>query len=230
MSHAAARFVALLLAAIVLIPRCDISDGTEQITPPAATTLPDSEAISSGEITLVGGSPAQRRRMGEAIQRFVSAGLRVPPLTVRLGSEAGDCRGHHGVFHPRTMTIAICSSVESVYEHELAHAWERTNLTDDRRAAFMTLRGYDSWSDPQLPWNERGSEGAAFVIQQGLATLPLPPALGDELTSRMVAFELLTEVPAPRLEAWMSGRSVRCHNRPTPLSRGLADSSGLVCG
>lgn len=230
MSYATARFVAALLAALVLFPRCDLSDGSEeQMTTPAATTLPDSQTTRIPEITVVGGTSEHRRRMNEAIQRFISSGLHLPPLTVELGSGPAECSGHHGVFRSRTMTISICSTVESVYEHELAHAWERTNLTDALRTAFMTLRGYDVWSDPEVPWNERGAEGAAFVIQQGMATLPLPPALGDEFTSRMQAFELLTGVPAPRLTAWMADRSVPCHERPTPLSMRVADADRMVC-
>jgi len=230
MSFAAARFVAVLLAAVVLFPRCEISDTSEeQTTTPAATTLPVSQAPDSPEITMVGGTSEQRKRMGEAIERFVSAGLHLPPLTVELGSGPEECNGHHGLFRSRTMTISICSTVESVYEHELAHAWDRVNLTDDLRTAFMALRGYDVWSDPEVPWNERGAEGAAFVIQQGLATLPLPPALGDEFTSRMKAFELLTGVPAPRLAAWMADRSIPCSDRPTPLSRQLPDADALAC-
>lgn len=228
MSYATARFVAALVAALVLFPRCEFSDG-DQMTTPAATTLPESQAQPSPQVTVVGGTSEQRNRMNEATQRFISSGLHLPPLTVELGSGPAECNGHHGVFRSRTMTISICSTVESVYEHELAHAWERTNLTDGLRTAFMALRGYDVWSDPEVPWNERGVEGAAFVIQQGMATLPLPPALGDEFTSRMQAFELLTGVPAPRLAAWMADRSVRCDERPTPLSHQLPDADGLAC-
>lgn len=230
MTYAVARSVAVLLVALVLVPRCEVNDQSgEQATTPAATTLLDSQAPASPKTTMVGGTSEQRLRMSEATQRFISAGLDLPHLTVEFGSDPDDCSGHHGVFRSRTRTISICSTVESVYEHELAHAWERANLTDDLRAAFMKLRGYDVWSDPGVPWNERGAEGAAFVIQQGLATLPLPPALGDEFASRMLAFELLTGIPAPRLREWMAHRSVPCSDRPTPLSHQLPDADDLAC-
>lgn len=68
----------------------------------------------------------------------------------------------------------------------------------------MDLRGYEVWSDATFNWNERGTEGAAFIIQQGLSGLPLPPALSDETLSRLAAFELLTGVPDPRLAQWQA--------------------------
>ncbi len=78
-------------------------------------------------------------------------------------------------------------------------------MTDDARARFMELRGYTVWSDHEVPWNQRGVEDAAFVIQQGLGGLPLPPVLSDELVSRLDAFQLLTGFPDPRLTATPAG-------------------------
>lgn len=208
------RIAALALTALVLVPHCEKAE---------------SASASSPEITFVGGTAEQHQRMQDAIRRFTDAGVVLPALTVEFGTARETCNGHHGVFRPRSMTIAICSEVDSVFEHELAHAWERTTITDDTRNAFMAVRGYEVWSDHEVPWNRRGVEGAAFVIQQGLSTVPLPPALGDEFTSRMQAFELLTGVPAPRLAAWMAQRSVPCEERPTPLSERLVDADSMVC-
>jgi hypothetical protein len=218
MSTSFNRLAAMSLVALVLVPMCD---HTTEASPP-----------SSGQpagITFVGGTELQRARTMEAVERFEAAGLSLPPLTVEFGVDQQACSGHHGVFRASSMTISICSDVESVFEHELAHVWERSNVTAETRRSFMTARRYEVWSDPNVPWNERGVEGAAFVIQQGFATLPLPPVLGDEFTSRMRAFEMLAGVPAPRLAAWLASRSVPCDQRPTPLSRRLADSSGSVC-
>jgi hypothetical protein len=117
--------------------------------------------------------------------------------------------------------------VDFVYEHELAHAWEAGSMTNELRSAFMDLRGYTDWSGSDMPGNERGIEGVAFVIQQGLAGLPLPPALGTEAISRLEAFELLTGQPAPRLVEWVEATEIPRDERPTALSRALPDWHGV---
>jgi hypothetical protein len=89
-----------------------------------------------------------------------------------------------------------------VYEHELAHAWERANLTDEIRREFVDFHRYSTWADPTVPWNERGIEGVALVIQQGLAGLPLPQSLSTEHRSRLAGFALLTGRPAPSFLEW----------------------------
>lgn len=212
------RLIATALVAIVLFPRCD-----------ETSTAAASSPVADPGITMVGGSPEQRARMWEAIRRFTTAGLQLPALTVEFGVEDVNCAGHHGLFRASSMTIGICSGVESVFEHELAHAWIQAAVTDETRQEFMAFRGYRVWSDPAVPWNRRGTEGAAFVIQQGFASVPLPPALGNEFTSRLQAFELLTGVPAPRLATWLLQRPVPCEERPTTLSRQLPDATGRVC-
>ena len=127
------------------------------------------------------------------------------------------------------MRITICQRDGVVYEHELAHAWARAALDDEDRAAFMAARGHTVWNDHDVPWNERATEDLAMIIQQGLAGLPLPPVLGDEWTSRMQAFEMMTGRVPPVLDVWLSERSVPCSSRPTPASRLLPDVGGRRC-
>lgn len=128
--------------------------------------------------------------------------LRRIALEVRFPDDKEGCAGAHGRFTTSTnpRRISICpTELVTVYEHELAHAWERANLTDAQRQTFMEMRGYDVWNDKSVPWRERGMEGAAVIIQQGVNGLPLPPALSDEAMSRLAAFQLLTGFPDPRL-------------------------------
>ncbi|MFP4554579.1 MAG: hypothetical protein ACLFRT_12060, partial [Actinomycetota bacterium] len=129
------------------------------------------------EVTLRGGTPAQHRRLDEALHRFERVGLLLPDLEVEFHQNLAECGGHHGLFRPDGVPwrITICSGVDSVYEHELAHAWELANASDATRREFMRLRGYSTWNDGGVAWNERGIEGAASVVQQGLSGLPLPP-------------------------------------------------------
>ncbi|HVR31641.1 MAG TPA: hypothetical protein VMS74_02925 [Acidimicrobiia bacterium] len=183
------------------------------------------------EVTVRGGEPGDVSRLRRALTRFEDAGLALPDVDVTIHEDDSQCRGHKGLFRASSIpwTISICSATDSVFEHEFAHAWERGHLTDTVRQAFMELRGHEVWSGADTPWNERGQEGVAFVIQQGLSDVPLAPALSDEALSRVAAFELLTGQPAPRLVRWMESREVACSDRPTPLSRQVPDQTGTTC-
>lgn len=154
-------------------------------------------------VTVVGGSQPQQARLDQALARFAEAGLDLPDLEIGLSAGTGPCRGHMALFgsHAVPWQITICSEADFVYEHELAHAWEAANLTEDIRAEFMDFRGYETWAGPSVEWSERGIEGVAFVIQQGLLDGPLPKRLSEEQESRLAAYQLLTGTPSPRLES-----------------------------
>jgi hypothetical protein len=187
---------------------------------------------TEADLTIDGGTVTDRARMRLAILRFRDAGLELPSLQIIFRASVDEeCHGALGYFSPSkdVWRISICSEIESVYEHELAHAWERANLTDDQRRQYTAFRRLPTWSDKDYAWNERGVEDAAFVIQQGLAGLPLPPALGVEATSRLEGFEMLTGKPAPRLVEWLAENEVTCVRRPTLLSRQYPDMSGRIC-
>lgn len=147
----------------------------------------------------------QQQRLQEAITRFRSAGLSLPDLQVEFHPDTDGCGGHMGVFEPHVTPwrISICTQIGAVYEHELAHAWELANLSDHTRSKFMEHRKLKVWNTPGTPWDERGVEQAAFVIQQGLIDLPLPPTLSAENRSRLIGYSILTGTPAPRLLRWI---------------------------
>lgn len=202
-------------------------DGSAQAAD--ATSDPDTAA----RLMIRDATPSQVIRLGEALQAFEEAGLELPDLEIRFFADNETCGAEHGRFYTTedAWHIRICpTAVDSVYEHELAHAWELAHVTDAQRRAFMRMRGYTSWSDRDLPWGERGVEGAASVIERGVAGLPLPPVLGKEEVSRLKAYELLTGRIAPVLIEWLETREVSCERRPTLISRSLPDKSGLVCG
>lgn len=138
-----------------------------------------------------GGTTAEHLRLEVALARFTAAGLVLPDLEVEFGENR--CDGRLGLFdpsHPRWQ-IRICSSLDFLYEHELAHAWELANLSDETRAEFMRMRGYSTWAGEGVPWIDRGIEGVAFIIQQGLSGRA-PQTPSPEHESRLAAFELLT--------------------------------------
>ena len=171
-------------------------------------------------------------RLGEALMAFARADLELPSLDIWFHTDRRPCNEHHGVFRATSESsqIRICSSdIEFVYEHELAHAWVAAHVTDTQRSSFMNLRGLEYWADRDVPWNKRGTEWAAVVIQQGLSGLPLPPGLSNEARSRLESFELLTGKIAPVLVDWIRETEVTCSDRPTSLSRPIADRSGRTC-
>ena len=68
----------------------------------------------------------------------------------------------------------------------------------------MELGSYETWSDKSYPWNERGTEWAAVVIQQGISGLPLPPVLSGKTKRLHVdGYQLLVGEPSPRFVAWL---------------------------
>lgn len=70
---------------------------------------------------------------------------------------------------------------------------------------------------------------AAVIIQQALSGLPLPPAISNEAKSRLKSYELLTGRVGLALHEWIAGRDVPCADRPTVLSRPIADRTGRTC-
>lgn len=177
-------------------------------------------------------SPESIERVSTAVTRFTSLGLGLPNLQIALHSGEEDCGGAKGRFSDssKPWQISICSTeVETVLEHELAHAWERANLSDAIRRAYMEENNYTVWRSHDVPWNERAVEGIAVVIQQGVSGLPLPPALSLDIAERLAAFELLTGRPDPRLHEWLGSKKVACADRPTPLSAEIPDAAGRVC-
>ncbi|MGD2061157.1 MAG: hypothetical protein PVF87_09850 [Acidimicrobiia bacterium] len=158
-------------------------------------------------LTVYGASDAQDRRLEDALRRFEEADLALPPLAVVFHDDQAPCHDHPGVFlsQPDPWEIHLCSeSVEWVYEHELAHAWIEYNLGAQQRQAFMDLGSYETWNDKSYPWNERGTEGAAVVIQQAISGLPLPQVLSDKTKRLHVdGYQLLVGDRSPRFTAWL---------------------------
>ena len=186
----------------------DIAATVESELPPQPASEPEPGSVAVSlypSVVVINATPQQHRRLIEALERFRSANLPLPDFQVEFGTGTDSCGGHMGLFQPQLTPwrILICTGLDAVYEHELAHAWELANLDDDTRHEFMEHRGHELWNDPTTPWDERGVEGVAFIVQQGLVDLPLPPTLSAENRSRLVAYTILTGRPAPRLLRWI---------------------------
>ena len=168
-----------------------------------ATSSGKAEVSALPEIAIVGGTPAQAGRVEEAVQRFLSAGLLLPDLTISFHDSLDSCAGSKGVFWGLSKGISFCSDeVDMVYEHEMAHAWVAANLTDSQRSGFMRRNGLTVWSSHDVPWKERATERVAVIIQQGVSGLPIPPAISEATLRSVREFEKLTGSPDPRLIDW----------------------------
>ena len=121
-------------------------------------------------VTLDPDDRAHRSRLDEALERFARAGLLLPDVEVGFSDSDEACHGHLGLFDPNSSPwrVDVCSDLEFVLTHELAHAWAKANLDEAERAAYVAHRGLPAWHGPDLHWRERGAEDAAFVMQQVL--------------------------------------------------------------
>ncbi len=138
-----------------------------------------------------------------ALQAFAAEGLELPVLELSVNESAEPCRRPDGtdragvtVIHGDRYEVLSCGSRFTLM-HELAHAWDHHALDDAVRAAFLELRGLESWSHEV--WGEAGGEHAASVVAwafTGVRPAMVGPA--DDLALAK-AYELLTGRSAPAL-------------------------------
>lgn len=167
-----------------ILPASDIA--------PSLTVGPPSIEIS------VGATVARRALLDEAVAMFETNGLELPALDVQFFDDPTGCQGHPGLFFDENSprTVLICSELPFVLPHELAHAWASLNLDDDERASYTQARGLETWDDHNAEWSDRGTEDAAFIIQQNLKHATVPPT-SRTWQERMAAYELLTGMTSP---------------------------------
>jgi len=141
--------------------------------------------------------PARSAEAQQVVTRFAEAGLELPTVTIEFHESTGACNGHDGFirYTRPAPAISICSDRPYVLPHELAHAWVDANLTDAARADYVERWGLASWDGANEDWNDRGTEHAAFAIQQNI-TAASPP-MTRTWRERAEAFEMLTGVESP---------------------------------
>jgi len=149
-------------------------------------------------VEVVGTQHAKAETVGDALERFRAAGLRLPDLVVVFHADDEPCKGHDGLFQPQfsPWRVLVCSQADYVLTHELAHAWEAANLDDDDRARYVRHRGLTAWLGTDLEWSERGVEDAAFMLQQNLMMRPLRVD-NDRWAERLDAYRMLTGMASP---------------------------------
>jgi hypothetical protein len=149
-------------------------------------------------MTIRAADAEQSARVYDALARFRFAGLQLPDLEIAFHDDDASCDGHDGMFRPHDVPwrIDVCRDLAFVVPHELAHAWAAANLDDDDRARYIDARGLTNWSDSRVPWEERGTEDAAFMIQQNLRAIDLDVS-SAAWRERIRAYELLTGMTSP---------------------------------
>jgi hypothetical protein len=164
-----------------------------------------------GWVTVVGASESDHAAIGWAVDRFERAGLELPPVVIEIHTAPADCNGHDGLFRGSETppTVLVCNRNRYIVLHELAHAWEHHNLTDDTRMEFMSLLGLTAWNDHDVAWNERGVEALAEIITWGLYDNDITADL-DERLMKQRAYSLITgALPRRNRETTEAGGETR---------------------
>jgi hypothetical protein len=165
--------------------------------PGAAASTPD--VSTSPSIVFDGGTPDRRQTVIAAVDRYISVGLKLPALRVQIHDGKAGCGGYQGYFHPEgeVGVIDLCYPGEFLALHELAHAWDRFNLDDHRRASFERMAGLTTWRSADVVWHDRGAERAANVLAHGLLSTPLETVRHHSRDFEL--FAALTGIASPRL-------------------------------
>jgi hypothetical protein len=172
-------------------------------SPAPATTVPAAVPPTiavhrTPDLTVLDASAEDRAALNDALADFRAAGLELPNAAIAFSDDEVACKGHPGIFDQRVepWRITICSDLDFVIAHELAHAWAAANLDDTDRSRYTAARGLTNWADHDTPWNERATEDAAFIIQQNL-TMEQVPLSSPTWLERIDAYELLTGRRSP---------------------------------
>ena len=186
----ASLFAAMLLSILTVVDEPSALSQPPEVTGISVSSTPAVVAVDLDD--------EQQARLVEALALFRHNGLDLPDLEVRFFDDKEGCNGHLGLFQRSVSPwrISICSDLGFVLAHELAHAWEAANLDDEDRRRYLELRALTSWNDRDVTWRDRGSEDAAFAIQQNLTATRRRPTT-EEWQSRVERYELLTGRPSP---------------------------------
>lgn len=142
-----------------------------------------SQPIAGGApaVTMTAITPNQATLFDWAFALFSAAELILPDIDIVGHDSTEACMGRNGM-HTVTegrSTIHICTrdagrAQEFLFLHELAHAWDRANLTAEQRLAFLEQRALTEWNNTDTDrWHDRGAEHAAEIITWGLIDRPI---------------------------------------------------------
>ena len=179
------------------------SSGAESTGHEPTATAPSTPAASpeptwlGAQLVGLDSDPARSAEAQDVIARFADVGLELPTVTIEFHDSTTPCNGHDGFIRyvEPAPVISICSDLAYVVPHELAHAWVDANLSDAAKVDYVERWDLASWDGANDDWNDRGTEDAAFVIQQNISATS--PRMTRTWQERAEAFELLTGVESP---------------------------------
>lgn len=175
----------------------------------------------SPHFLLNGATLDEADRMQWAIDRFLDSGLDLPSLDIHFAQDCQERFGAWGSIQWGSTTpwrVEVCTT--GVYLHELAHAWDRWNLTDADRRMYLDLRGLDAWQGRDLTWVQRGEEDLAWLVARILGRGVNRYRSKDTQTD-LDHFELMTGISVP---------IVRTTDPTSPQSRSSLYKRSLAAG
>ncbi len=161
------------------------------------------DLASEPRLTMTALTADQEFLVGWAVALFEDAGLGLPPVDFVGSENDAPCQGRLGAarWNQGRSEISLCTDgaggvEEMLVVHELAHAWDRHDLQDDRRQDFLEVRGLQQWRG-DAEWHDRGAEHAASIITWGLMDRPVRPGhiSGDTCAELQLGYETLTGRP-----------------------------------
>ncbi len=164
------------------------------LAPPTAGAGPTGPASDLSHLTT-----EQARVVVWAEGRFAEAGLELPTIPYRFHDHEDGCDGQRGIYRIRTGMVEMCTTLEKVMLHEMAHAWAEANMTARDKAEFVARRGLPTWGSRKFPWEERGTEHVAEILAWGLVSENILVRWVDEADGNDTRLRLLT-IPNTYLE------------------------------
>jgi hypothetical protein len=177
--------------------------------------------------------------------RFSLVDLEVPDVEIAFHPSSEDCGWNDGRYRSdgHTRLVDICVPDHGTFAsdlhrrrtlvHELAHAWDDVNLTDDDRSSLLSVVGGDAWYDTDVDWGARGAERFAETIVWGLYDQRRRPTKVDVPCADLHrAFVEITghEPPGPLepiCDLSRTGRSLTPPTRPCPAPGNGADEARI---
>lgn len=168
----------------------------------AARHVAPMTVLGRDRIVVTGGDGAVLQDIEAVVDRFEEAGLPLPAgLIVHIHATRDSCEGHMGLYGSGGdgLRVDLCEPHQAVIRHELAHAWERHNVDDETRRAFMDLFGLKAWNDHALSHPARGVEQAANLVSWALRDEPIQAISFGAYDDKLDACYLLTGRQSPRI-------------------------------
>ncbi len=139
--------------------------------------------VARDHFYFVGGTEVEREMFEEVHRGYDEAGLALPKmLRIEFTDDIPACKGYEGLYIHTSQTIRFCResaddwyALRKLIMHELGHAWDNQNLSDENRAFYMASHGEATrWLDRDLPHDQRPGEKLANAVAgvvQGLISL-----------------------------------------------------------